>query len=295
MLEISINQKSERKKEILKIIYFFDLFDFPLSFLELRKMLNQEMEALNDLKILDELIDFKKIDSLNGFYFLRNRQEILEVRRERYNHSLRKIKIAKKFANVFSKLPFVLTVYLANSIGKYNLRDGSDIDFFIITKDKRIWLSRLFCAGIAKILNKRPNKKTKRDKICLSFYLSENNLDLSPLKMNFDPYFDFWEKNLILLTDKNNCHAKFLKQNLISRGNLKKTVLEGVNKNRVLDSLEFWSMNFQLKIMPEKLLLASLDQDFGGVLIKNDIIKLYLKDRRLEIREKYEQKIREFI
>lgn len=290
-----MNQKSERKKEILKIIYFFDLFDFPLSFLELRKMLNQEVDALNDLKILDELIDFKKIDSLNGFYFLRNRQEILEVRRERYNHSLRKIKIAKKFANVFSKLPFVLTVYLANSIGKYNLRDGSDIDFFIITKDKRIWLSRLFCAGIAKILNKRPNKKTKRDKICLSFYLSENNLDLSPLKMNFDPYFDFWEKNLILLTDKNNCHAKFLKQNLISRGNLKKTVLEGVNKNRVLDSLEFWSMNFQLKIMPEKLLLASLDQDFGGVLIKNDIIKLYLKDRRLEIREKYEQKIREFI
>ena len=255
------------KEKILKTIIFYDIFDFPLSLFEIRKDLGEI--KLSDLNlILEELIIEKKLELKNGFYFLAGREEIIKIRSRRYNYSKRKIKIALRFARIFMKIPFVSSVYLANSIGDYNLRDESDIDFFVTTRTKRIWLSRLLSAGLAKILNKRPNKKTKRDKICLSFYLSEENLDFNGLKLkDGDPYFDFWEKNLLLLKERRGREKRF---------------------SRTLNFLETLSYKFQLKIMPEKLRLAN---NISGVIFGEDIIKLYLKDRRLEIKEKYERKI----
>ncbi len=294
MLEKITEIKTE-EKELLKMIVFFDLFNFPLTLLELKKYYRNHI-TLNALLIfLDNLLKIGEIQEKNGFYFLKERENIINVRRERYNYSLRKIKIARKFAKVFSYFPFVLVIYLVNSIGKYNLRNSSDIDFFIITKNKRIWLSRFFCAGLAKILHKRPNKKTKKDKICLSFYLSENNLDLSKLKLSeADPYFDYWEKNLFLLLSKDEqVNNNFLIKNNLTK-NHNDTNKKEDRKNLILDFLESLSKKFQLKIMPQELLLAN-DSDSKGVIIKDDIIKLYLKDARLEIKKKYEQKIRQLL
>jgi len=302
MLDQNLNEIQSKEDELFKIIAFFDLFNFPLTLMEIKKNYSFK-DGLDDvLKKIEKLIAINKIEMKNGFYFLLGREEILQIGRKRYNYSLRKIRIAQKFARVFGLFPSVLTIYLVNSIGSYNLRDNSDIDFFIITKKNRIWLSRLFCAGLAKILHKRPNKKTKRDKICLSFYLSEDNLDLSRLKLkDSDPYFDYWERNLLLLLNKKRgVHSRLIKINKLDKFYYKIKDEESKPRTsprslfaKLLDKLESLSKIFQLRIMPEKLLLAAnLPQEDRGVIIKDDIIKLYLRDKRLDIKKKYEQKIR---
>jgi len=294
------------EEEILKIIIFYDIFSFPLTIFEIKKLLPAS-KTLSELEpTLNSGFINTRLEKKNGFYFLKGREEIIHSRNRRHNYSLRKIKTAKFFAKIFAKLPFVLAVYLVNSIGIYNLRDESDIDFFIITKNKRIWLSRFFCAGLMKILNKRPNKKTKKDKICLSFYLSENNLNLKDLKIKeADPYFDFWEKNLLLLKDKKGLNQKFLKiNNLESYYNFscdkehnKIPEQEKVAKGwSLLDYLEKLVYSLQLKIMPSALLETTKTRDSSvGVVLSNDIIKLYLKDRRLEIKKKYEENLAKLI
>ncbi|MBN2853991.1 hypothetical protein JXK06_00435 [Patescibacteria group bacterium] len=298
-------EKSEIEKEILKIIVFYDIFSFPLTIFEIKKLLTA-FKNLGDLEdVLEELIK-TKLQRENGFYFLRGREETVNSRNRRYNYSLRKIKIAQFFAKIFSKLPFVSALYLVNSIGIYNLRDEGDIDFFIITKAKRIWLSRFFCAGLMKILNKRPNSKTKKDKICLSFYLSEDNLNLKDLKIKeADPYFDFWEKNLLLLKDKKSLNQKFLRINNLeayynfSRDKDRHKILEQEKVAqgwRLMDYLEELAHSLQLKIMPRALLEAAETKDSSvGVVLSNNIIKLYLKDRRLEIKKKYEENLAKII
>lgn len=302
MLDQNVNKAQFSEVELFKIIAFFDLFNFPLSLMEIKINSGFEGEITYLVKVLERLVTSNKIATKSGFYFLVARENILEIRRERYNYSLRKIKIARQFARIFALFPSVLTIYLVNSIGPYNLRDNSDIDFFIITKKNRIWLSRLFCAGLAKILHKRPNQKTKRDKICLSFYLSEDNLDLSKLKLEAsDPYFDYWERNLYLLFDKKGgAHERLIKENNLEDFYDKIAARELGKKKEsrsflsiLVDHLEKMSQKFQLKIMPEKLLLAAnLPGEDRGVIISDDIIKLYLRDRRLDIKKKYEQKIR---
>ena len=100
----------------------------------------------------------------NGLYFLPGREEIITTRQKRYNYSNRKLKIARRFAaalRIFSERPCDLS---GQHHWRDNLRDESDIDFFIITKPGRLWLSRLYCAGLTKLLGHRPTATEKRIK-----------------------------------------------------------------------------------------------------------------------------------
>ena len=303
-------ERIKKQEEILRIVAFYDIFSFPLTIFEIKKALFS-LNTLSDLEnILGSAPMVAKLERKNGFYFLKGRREIIDSRNRRYNYSSKKIRTAKFFAKIFVKLPFILGIYLANSIGAYNLREESDIDFFIITKSKRIWLSRFFCAGLMKLLNKRPNKRTKKNKICLSFYLSENNLNLSDLKIKSgDPYFDFWEKNLLLLEDKNNINQKFLEVNglaayydlSLTQGQSFSKLNQSSKKGNsltvnVFNYLEKLSYRLQVKIMPALLREAAEMKDgLSGVVLSDNIIKLYLKDRRLEIKKKYEEKLAKII
>lgn len=286
MIKSIVLQEGKQEEAILKLIAFFDLFDFPLTLKEANFYLHilsrdGNIFLLSDTLLkLDNLIKEGRLDLADGFYFLPGREAITAVRRKRYNYSLRKLKIAKRFVRLFSVFPFVRRVALANSIGFYNLRDESDIDFFVVTARNKIFLSRLFCTGLAKILNKRPNAKTKRDKICLSFYISEDGPKLDDLKLaDGDPYFDFWEVGLHFLLDKkNNGESSFL-----CCGWLEK----------IAKKLQFW-------IMPKKLRESAMpagsnDRGDFGVVIGHDILKMYLSDRRLEIKKKYETKLGEIL
>src|SRR5665811_218304 len=106
-------------------------------------------------------------------------------------------------------------VAAANFIGSHNWRKDGDIDFFIITKENYLWRSRLFCAGIAKLLFSRPTINNKKDKICLSFYISESALNLRPLELEGgDPYFEFWRRGLFPLYTRNDIWNRFQAANV---------------------------------------------------------------------------------
>jgi len=270
------------REAVIQTIAFFDLFDYPLT----------PLEILSDIKQTARLQDIRNIcqfenslEEKEGFFFLKGRQEIVETRKKRHNYSARKIIKAKRFAALFGLFPGVEMVALANSIGHYNLRDDSDIDFFIITKPGFLWLSRLYCTGLAKILISRPTDKTKRDKACLSFYLSKSMLSISSLRLSGnDPYFDRWHQQLVLLYNKNETYQHFLKANSFD----KPTNTEVTPLLR-LGFFEKFARALQLKIMPEVLKSAAGNSD--GVVISNQVLKFYKRDRRREFEKKYVQKI----
>jgi hypothetical protein len=229
---------------------------------------------------------------------LPGRVGIIKIRQTRHNYFLRKYKIAKKFVRYFSFLPFIKVIALSNSIGQFNLRDGSDIDFFIITSPRRIWLTRLFCAGIAKILNRRPTPKNKKDKICLSFYISEENLNLDNLQIDSgDPYFFFWLRSLVLLYNKEGVYENFLSTNYlpckeISTQSSEKKVFRKQKKtilSSISNCLERGAKRIQLAVMSRALKEAM--NNSVGVVISDNILKLYLQDKRIEYAEKYANRI----
>ena len=308
------------KKAILKTIAFFDLFDYPLTSYELWRNLEGDWEYQTVRTYLNHLLEApggsrlageswsetgqKILEIRHGFYFLPGRREIVSWRQKRHNYSAEKVKIARRFARVFSWLPWVQAIFLANSQGFYNLRAASDIDFFIISSPGRLWLSRLYCTGFAQLLRRRPTPADKRNKICLSFYLAADHLNIDDLRLSgADPYFDYWRRQLILLYNKNNTYNNFLKANRLSLDEGRELSGKTSDTNysfskinwrlfiKFFDFFERLAKRWQLKIMPAGLKEAAGQSD--GVVISDQVLKFYQGDRRREYAKKYEQKIRE--
>lgn len=289
------------RRAVVKLIIFFDLFDYPLTTYEIWVNLDRLVSPSEILGALQaDQTAQPKVAEQHGFYFLVGRDSIVATRAERYNYSCRKLKIARRFANLFKICPFIRLVALSNSFGDHNLRDGSDLDFFIVSAPGRIWLSRLYCAGLAKLLNKRPTIKVKRDRVCLSFYITEDQLNLDNLKIAaFDPHFHYWRRYFFPLYDRGGVYAQFLSVNKDEAGldgpQLRVVMPDKINLSRpsflAIDYLEFFAKMLQLKILPQTIRVARNKP--GHVIINDQVLKFHEHDNRQEILEKYGNKIQQ--
>jgi hypothetical protein len=199
----------EIKEAIVKTVAYFDMFDFPLTGFEIWRNLPVKCklsEVIGELENISQgisqniafqedkipLTPFAKggkckmgnIESKNGFYFLAGREAIVETRLARYASADRKFKRVLRIMSVYKFIPWIKMAAVSNLMGAHNLREASDIDLFIITEPKRIWLTRFFCVFLAKLLGLRPEPDDNRDKICLSFFVSDEALDLRPLMLD---------------------------------------------------------------------------------------------------------------
>ena len=305
-----IDNLSELSEAIIKIVVFFDLFSYPLTAYEIWHYLGIVAEFEEVPPELKKIVEDRQLEEKYGFYFLPGRESLINVRKQRYHFTNRKLKIARRAVRLFSLLPTVRLAALSNLIGHHNLRDGSDIDIFIIAKENRIWLTRLFCAGLMKILRQRPTPTKKRDKICLSFYVDAQHLDLKSMTTGpDDQYFNFWLAGLYPLYDRGAYYHQLMSENLwlkdyLPNGNFLlsnqsyrespnawyKTQLALKSWRLFIDSLENKAKVLQMAIMPLGLKQkANLD---SRVIIKQGILKLYLLDRREEFARRYQERLR---
>jgi hypothetical protein len=276
------------KKEVLKTIIWFDLFSHPLSSFEVFKYLRIKTSYQEVLFFLQELSSDGLISKKSGFYFLPDRDNLPEDRIKRFNFFKKKKKRAVFFTKIISIFPFVQGVFVSNVIGDHNLKEGSDIDLLIISSSGKIWTCRFFCALIAKIFGLRPNIKTKKDKICLSFYIDIENIEMEKFLLNDeDLYFIYWILGLEPIFFRKDVLSLFLKGNLWINNFLPNTNfyfdnknLKHKNKKKSLFSkiAEKFLKNIQLRIMPKKLKdQAGLS---SGVTLGSGFIKLFLEDKR---------------
>lgn len=300
------------------MIAFFDLFDYALTDLEIWRMLNIKCELS---QVVRELENRRQIESKNGFYFLAGRTENIRTRLSRYNFTDRKFKRARLVSKIFKFIPWLKMIAFGNLLGAHNLKDDSDLDFFIVAEDKRVWLTRFFCAGMAKLLGLRPRANDSRDKICLSFYASERAMNLNGLMLKNPPYppllkgvdnvddiyFIYWLAGLTPLYDTGGVYQELIKANqwlLDSLPNWRP--IESAGRRRVkplraefyhdlmdllLGGLELQFKAWQLKLLPPR--LKNLMNQDSRVVVNDKIIKLHANDRRSEYREKYYAKINE--
>ena len=201
---------------IQKTLIFFDIFELAPSALEIWRHLGMRADLGDVIQSLDEQNQSGDLGFCDGFYFLKNRHDLARKRTEKYIATERKLQKARRAARLFGLLPWVRAVAIGNLIGGRNMRDGGDIDLFIITSAKRAWVARFFCALTAQILGWRPRPGSEKDKICLSFFVDEDNLSLSGLALNGienDLYLIYWTAGLHFILNKGDVMNDFFEAN----------------------------------------------------------------------------------
>ncbi len=310
-----IEEDIQIREAIINVVAFFDMFDYPVSVFELWQYNSIKCDLVEIQEILEDKGNMKSLilDSKNGFYFLKGRENIVNTRMKRYNSTDRKFKRAIKVSKIFKLIPWIKMIAISNIIGSNNLKDNSDIDFFIITENRRIWITRFFCVGITKILGLRPKGGKKRDKICLSFYISEDAIDFKKFVLDNkstiekDIFFIYYLPALIPIYGGGNVYKKLINANNLDNGFLPNWKPLKIVKRRSISNRNFLVYrdlidlfigglegNFkklQLKLMPES--LKNIMNKDTRVIITDQILKLHVNDRRKEYRDRYNKKINE--
>jgi len=291
------------ERKIIETIIFFDMFDFPLTVLEIWEFLSVECTLSEVLSALDQI---DELESEGGFFYLAGRSELVQVRLNRYNHSQRKFKRALKVARFFAFIPFIELIAIGNQIGAGNSRNKSDIDFFIVTKPNRIWLTRFIATSAMKLLNLRPKPNKKQDTICLSFYVTTSSLDLSCSRLDDeDIYFRYWLATLQPIFDRGDEYTRLIQANAWLQEELPNWSAKTMNWPHKLDSFNYKGYNivmgalfgwlegisrmFEKAIMPDEL-KENMNKN-TNCLINDNMLKLYTTDRREEIRKNYKLQI----
>lgn len=296
-----MDMKKDLQKSIFSTIVFFDLFDYPLTELEIWKFLYapQTKEKISLLDIKNELLEIADVGNKDGFYFLKGRAEIINIRRSRYSESFNKFSKALRAAKFFSLLPFVRMIAIGNFIPSNNAKKEGDIDFFIITKPGRLWLARFIMGSFSHLLGWRPTKKNKQDKICLTFFISEEHLNLKKIALAEDIYFYYWLATLYPVYNKEGTYQKFISENDWMREFLPNFNEVMPSPKRQIQKAKFCLLghllNFsfferiakkiQIIIMPEH--LKALANKNTSVLIDDKILKFHNNDRRQYYQNKF--------
>ncbi len=262
---------------LLKPILYFSLFKYPLTEEEIYSFSDvSNKEQIKDS--LDDLVSKEIIYKIGPFYLLENNKDLVD-RRLKGNKMAAKIqKKATKRARFISKFPHVEGVGISGSLSKGYYDDDGDIDFFIITKAKRLWVARTLL-----ILYKKIFLLNSRKYFCVNYFISENALEINernrftatelatliPMFGN-GSFHRFYQENDWV---KDMLPNKTPKQSLANLLPLQKPlttkIIEKIFASKLGDSLDAFFMRITYKKWKAKFEALALDQDHFNIAFKS--------------------------
>ena len=157
---------------LLKPILYFSLFKYPLTEEEIFNF--SKAESKEQIKLdLNELVNDNIIYKIDDFYLTENNETLIKRRLEGNKMAKNIYQKALTISRLISKFPYVEGVGISGSLSKGYYDDDADIDFFIITSPKRLWIARTFL-----ILYKKIFLLNSRKYFCVNYFISSNALEI---------------------------------------------------------------------------------------------------------------------
>lgn len=160
---------TEKQQAILRAIIYFEVFIYPLN--------QDELERYTGFRKLEnslqELVHAGLIKCKDGFYFTSEMDGIIQRRLEGNSRAEKAWKQAMKSAKTISRFPFVRCAAVSGSMSKNFLLEDGDVDFFIITSPKRLWVARLLLTAYKKVF-----LLNSRKYFCANYYVSSDKLEI---------------------------------------------------------------------------------------------------------------------
>lgn len=156
----------------MKVLAYFSLFNYPLTKEEIQFFLDNKISAAELLISLTKLRNNKLIFQLGNFYSLSDNHDLYERRIKGNAHAASLLISAYKISRFLFMFPFVHAVCISGSLSKNFADENADIDFFIITKAGKLWISRTLMHLYKKITFLTGRQHWH----CMNYYIDEEAL-----------------------------------------------------------------------------------------------------------------------
>jgi len=320
---------NELEKIILATVVYYDALSLPLRAEEIfaclinpKRLGGRSDFSVEFSDIFIYLSNLKNgslsgfLESKDGFYFLKNKEQLVSARRERQKISILKWKKAKRALWLLGHVPYVRMVLLAGSVSQDNAKESSDIDILIVSKEGRIWMCRMLATLILSLLKKRRSDRGQmthelvKDKICLNHYITESSLHIPFHSMYNAQSYIFL---VPVVENKKGLFEKFQKENSwiedyimrypASKANHKKILIRKirlVGPQKVLEgTLEIIGGNFferKAERIQKKRIEKNMPPDLNrGRIIYNDkFLEFHPSSQEAAILDDYNKKMLKF-
>lgn len=175
MIPAVITQRLELEKPeltILKALTYFNIFNYPLTKEEIRNFSGSYVGEEGFEAALHKMVFEKIIFRINGFYSLQNDPLVIEKRIKGNDRAKKLLPKAIDIGAFLYRFPFVRAVGISGSLSKNYADENADIDFFIITKSNRLWISRT----ILHLFKKLTFLVGKQHFFCMNYFIDEKTL-----------------------------------------------------------------------------------------------------------------------
>lgn len=311
--------ENDLKQSILRTLAYFDVFGYALTKEELRRFLYGYTDN-PDLQI-------DNWPNKDGFYFLPGREENVAARQRAVKWFEQKMKIAKRAIKKLRWAPFLRAVFVCNTLAGPGLVEDSDIDVFVVVRKGRLWLARLLATLVLSLFGLRRTKKIFKDRVCLSFYVTDDNLNLSKIALDedlsgvalakTDIYLMYWLAQLIPIYDPDNLHTSIQRANQwvkkylpnafvpyelserlqVSNGKISKFIknlLEKMWSGKYGDLIEKQAREAQKARMKMNYASAQNEPD-TRVIVSDQMLKFHENDRRVEYRDLWIERCKKYV
>jgi hypothetical protein len=276
-------------KNILATVVYYDVMDYPLTSFEVWKYLianNAANGQANErecslAEVMDKLESEetqKYIEEYQGFYFLKNRKNLVGQRLERNKISETKYKIILRAARFLKFIPHIRMIAATGRVAMKNAEEKSDLDVLIVFEKGHIFTGRFLTFALLNIMGIRRNDKKIKNRICLNNFLSTafsvSTKDLFSSHayvfmlpvFGFESYKKFIENNIWI----KNCRPNFKNEvppvEEIKDSDFAKIIRKILEK---IFSFEFIERSLK-KIQIAKIEANPKTQKKGGVIIYSD-------------------------
>lgn len=162
------------EQAIWRTVAYVDLFDYPLTAVEIHRYLAGVQASVND--VAKTLIGSPGLVGLlnqkEGYFYLTGRGEVVDVRRERRYRAQQLWPAAVRYGRLIAQLPFVRMVAVTGSLAMNNVAEEADIDYFLVTENGRLWLARALVIGVVRLAARRGIV------LCPNYFVAESALTL---------------------------------------------------------------------------------------------------------------------
>ncbi len=291
---------NSQDKAILTSIIYSDIFNFPLTRDELWNFfISNNKITKSDFNISIQRLKGKYISEIDGYFCLKNREQIIKIRNRNAPETDRKLIIAKKAAFYLSHIKSILFIGISGGLAMGDVEKEDDIDFFVITKKNTIFKSRFLILGVLQMLNLRRKRKDTdpSDKICVNFMIDEESISFTGER--HDVYTAHEILQIIPLYEAQNVFKKFINSNkwvknfFPNSNDVRKRPTNKLNQNAIL-SFIFYTLD---AIISEKLCkslqIPLINKHKKNETVTNHILAFNPNDYRVQTLKKMRLKLQE--
>ncbi|XZF13662.1 hypothetical protein ACTHGU_17920 [Chitinophagaceae bacterium MMS25-I14] len=168
-MEIAVNN-DRFSHAVHSTLQYHALFRYPLSAAEIHARCQAVCSVADVEEYLHEESLKGNVFRSGDFYTICNDADALVARRKAGNlRAVKDLKLAGKIGRFLYQFPFVQFVGISGSLSKGYADAKSDFDFFIITKENKLWICRTFLH----LFKKLTFLAGQQHKFCMNYFIDE--------------------------------------------------------------------------------------------------------------------------